>query len=130
MTLEFDLIRRYQGAFTAEDCDKCIEYIENFDTKNILTYDTEKLNEVDNKTINITHGYDLSSYSFFADLILPKFKPCIDEYIDEEQQEELHDYFIDSETDEIEKALEKFDGEYEEFELKLFRIKFLSDFGN
>jgi ATP-dependent DNA helicase RecQ len=55
---------------------------------------------------------------------------CIDEYIDEEQQEELHDYFIDSETDEIEKALEEFDGEYEEFELKLFRIKFLSDFGN
>ena len=43
MTLEFDLIRRYQGAFTAEDCDKCIEYIENFDTKHILTYDTEKL---------------------------------------------------------------------------------------
>ena len=55
---------------------------------------------------------------------------CIDEYIDEEQHEELHDYFIDSETDEIEKALEEFDGEYEEFELKLFRIKFLSDFGN
>ena len=55
---------------------------------------------------------------------------CIDEYIDEEQQEELHDYFINSETDEIEKALEEFDGEYEEFELKLFRIKFLSDFGN
>ena len=55
---------------------------------------------------------------------------CIYEYIDEEQQEELHDYFIDSETDEIEKALEEFDGEYEEFELKLFRIKFLSDFGN
>ena len=50
--------------------------------------------------------------------------------IDEEQQEELHDYFINSETDEIEKALEEFDGEYEEFELKLFRIKFLSDFGN
>ena len=42
----------------------------------------------------------------------------------------LHDYFINSETDEIEKALEEFDGEYEEFELKLFRIKFLSDFGN
>ena len=82
MTLESDLIRRYQGAFTTEDCEECIKYIEEFDTKNILTYDTEKLNEVDNKTINITHGYDLSSYSFFADLILPKFKPCIDEYIE------------------------------------------------
>ena len=52
------------------------------DKNNILTYDTEKLNEVDNKTINITHNYDLASYSYLSDLILPKFKPCIDEYIE------------------------------------------------
>ena len=53
MTLESDLIRRYQGAFTPQDCEECIKYIEDFDSKNILTYDTEKLNEVDNKTINL-----------------------------------------------------------------------------
>ena len=82
MTLESDLIRRYQGAFTPQDCEECIKYIDDFDSKNLLTYDTEKLNEVDNKTINLTHSYNLASYSYLADLILPKFKPCIDEYIE------------------------------------------------
>ena len=55
---------------------------------------------------------------------------CIDDYLDEDQQGELYDYFIESESDNIEIALEEFDGEYEEFELKLFRIKFLSDLAN
>ena len=55
---------------------------------------------------------------------------CIDDYIDEDQQEELYDYFIESDSDDIELALKEFDGEYDEFELKLFRIKFLSDLAN
>ena len=40
MTLESDLIRRYQGAFTPQDCEECIKYIDDFDSKNLLTYDT------------------------------------------------------------------------------------------
>ena len=55
---------------------------------------------------------------------------CIDDYLDEDQQDELYDYFIESESDNIEQALKEFDGEYDEFELKLFRIKFLSDLAN
>ena len=55
---------------------------------------------------------------------------CIDDYLDEDQQDELYDYFIESESDDIELALTDFDGEYDEFELKLFRIKFLSDLAN
>ena len=55
---------------------------------------------------------------------------CIDDYLDEDQQGELYDYFIESESDNIEMALEEFDGEFDEFELKLFRIKFLSDLAN
>ena len=54
----------------------------------------------------------------------------IDEYLDEDQQDELYDYFIESESDDIEQALTEFDGDYDEFELKLFRIKFLSDLAN
>ena len=46
------------------------------------------------------------------------------------QQGELYDYFIESESDNIEMAFEEFDSEYDEFELKLFRIKFLSDLAN
>ena len=55
---------------------------------------------------------------------------CIDDYLDEDQQGELYDYFIESESDNIEMALEEFEGEFDEFELKLFRIKFLSDLAN
>ena len=55
---------------------------------------------------------------------------CFDDYLDEDQQEELYDYFIESESDNIDLALKEFEGDYDEFELKLFRIKFLSDIAN
>jgi ATP-dependent DNA helicase RecQ len=54
----------------------------------------------------------------------------IDEMFDEDQQEELHEYFIDSETDEIKTAVEEFDGDYEEEEIRLYRLKFISEVGN
>ena len=55
---------------------------------------------------------------------------CLEEYLDEDQQQEMYDYFIESESDSIELALEEFDGEFDEFELRLYRIKFLSELAN
>jgi ATP-dependent DNA helicase RecQ len=54
----------------------------------------------------------------------------IDEMLDEEQQEELHEYFIDSVTDKIEAAVDEFDGDYEEEEIRLYRLKFISEVAN
>ncbi len=54
----------------------------------------------------------------------------IDEIFDEEQQEELHDYFMEAERDKISDALEEFGDEYDEEELRLYRIKFISDMAN
>ena len=55
----------------------------------------------------------------------------LDEVLDEDQKEEIFDYFKeDAETDSIEEALGEFDGSYEEEELRLMRIKFLSDLAN
>ena len=54
----------------------------------------------------------------------------IDEIFDEDQQEELYDYFIDSESDDINIAIDEFDGDYEELDLKLYRIKFINDVSN
>jgi ATP-dependent DNA helicase RecQ len=54
----------------------------------------------------------------------------IDEILDEDQQEEMHEYFMDAETDKIAAAIEEFDGDYEDEELRLFRIKFISEVGN
>ena len=57
-------------------------------------------------------------------------KYWVDEILDEEQQEEIHDYFMDSETDRIEDALKEFDGDYDTEELRLMRIKFISEVAN
>jgi ATP-dependent DNA helicase RecQ len=55
----------------------------------------------------------------------------LDDVLDEDQQEEILDYFKDeADTDSIEEALTEFDGDYEEEELRLMRIKFMSDFAN
>jgi ATP-dependent DNA helicase RecQ len=54
----------------------------------------------------------------------------IDEILDEDQQEEIHDYFIEAESDSIEDAMEEFDGDYEDEELRLYRLKFISEVAN
>jgi ATP-dependent DNA helicase RecQ len=54
----------------------------------------------------------------------------VDEMLDEDQQEEIHDYFMESHSDNIEEALKEFDGEYDIDELRLMRIKFISEVAN
>lgn len=54
----------------------------------------------------------------------------LDDILDEDQQEEIHDYFLEAETDKIDEAMNEFDGDYEEEELRLYRIKFISDVAN
>lgn len=55
---------------------------------------------------------------------------CIDDILDEDQQEEIMEYFMDSETDDIQAAMDEFDGDYEEEDMRLMRIKFLSEVAN
>ncbi len=57
-------------------------------------------------------------------------KYWVDEMLDDEQQEEIYDYFMDSESDDIETALKEFDGDYDIDELRLMRIKFISEVAN
>lgn len=57
-------------------------------------------------------------------------KYWVDELLDDDQQEEIHDYFMESESDKIEDALKEFDGEYDIDELRLMRIKFISEVAN
>ena len=54
----------------------------------------------------------------------------VNEVLDEDSQNELHDYFINSETDNIKDAIENFGDDFDEDELRLFRIKFLSEIAN
>ncbi|MDE1206793.1 RecQ family ATP-dependent DNA helicase [Tenacibaculum larymnensis] len=55
---------------------------------------------------------------------------AVDDLLDEDQQEEIHDYFMEAETDKIQEALDEFDGDYDDDELRLMRIKFTSEIAN
>ena len=54
----------------------------------------------------------------------------IDDILDEDNQEEIYDYFREAETDAIDVAYGEFDGAYTEEELRLMRIKFMSEMAN
>ncbi|NCP60472.1 MAG: ATP-dependent DNA helicase RecQ [Flavobacteriales bacterium] len=54
----------------------------------------------------------------------------IDDVLDEDQQEEIHEYFMESKTDNIDTAIKEFDGDYDDEELRLYRIKFISEVAN
>jgi len=55
----------------------------------------------------------------------------IDEKVDEYHQEDILDYFSEAETDSVEEALEELgEAEYNEEEIRLMRIKYISEVGN
>lgn len=55
----------------------------------------------------------------------------INEYIEPYHQEEILDYFANAESDSVDEALEELgDGEYTMEEIRIMKIKFMSDLGN
>ena len=54
----------------------------------------------------------------------------INTLLDSNDQEEVFDYFSGSETDDLEAAFREFDGVYTEEELRLIRIRFMSELAN
>lgn len=54
----------------------------------------------------------------------------INQILDKEKQQEIYEYFMRSEDDSIEAAMKEFNGEYSEEDLRLMRIKFLSEVAN
>jgi ATP-dependent DNA helicase RecQ len=55
----------------------------------------------------------------------------IDAMIEEERQHDIYSYFREeAESDSLEEAIKELGSEFEEEEIRLMRIKFLSDMGN
>lgn len=54
----------------------------------------------------------------------------LEKKLDEDQIEEIFDYFMEAETDSIEEAYKEFGGEFSEEEIRLVRIKFMSEVAN
>jgi ATP-dependent DNA helicase RecQ len=54
----------------------------------------------------------------------------LEQIIDDDKQEEIMDYFLSAESDKISDAMDEFDDEFSEEDLRLMRIKFLSTYAN
>lgn len=54
----------------------------------------------------------------------------LDELLDEDSQGDIFEYFMEAETDSLDAAVNEFDGDYTEDELRLMRIKFMSEVAN
>jgi ATP-dependent DNA helicase RecQ len=54
----------------------------------------------------------------------------INDVLDEDDQKDIYDYFLEAETDSLEEAHEEFEGDYDEDQLRLMRIKFMSEMAN
>ena len=56
-----NFIIRYKGAFSQQDCNEIINYIEYLEENNLLYYDEESLHRQDNKTISINKNTNFST---------------------------------------------------------------------
>ncbi len=54
----------------------------------------------------------------------------INDILDEDQQEEIHDFLMEAENDSMSNLLKEFGDDYDEEELRLMRIKFINDIAN
>ena len=54
----------------------------------------------------------------------------IEEEIDDDKVDEIYEYFRESETDDLERAFKYLDDDISEEEIRLVRIKFISDLAN
>ena len=54
----------------------------------------------------------------------------LEEVLDDDKVEEIYEYFKESETDDIEEAIDELGDEFSEEEIRLVRLKFISEMGN
>ena len=54
----------------------------------------------------------------------------LEDVMDEDRIEDIYDYFKESETDDLDTAMDNLDEDYTEDEIRLVRIKFISEMAN
>ena len=83
MTIESDLIRRYRGAVSPDECDEIISHIEHLNSNSFMAYDKSSLHKQDHISLNLSQDWtvDLPTTSRLSELIIPRFQPCVEEYL-------------------------------------------------
>ena len=114
-----DLVLRTSG----EKSSKKLSLIQNIDKKIPLDEISDSRGIEFNELLSELESIVFSGTKLDIDYYL-------EEILDEDQQEELKEYFIESESEDISEAIKEFHGDFDEEELRLYRIKFLNDVSN
>ena len=88
--------------------------LEDISSQNKITFD-ELITEIE----TIVHAGTKININYY-----------IDEMLEEDEQQEIFDYFMEAESDSIDIAYNELDEEYEEEEIRLMRIRFMSEVAN
>ena len=120
-----------------------IDRVQDFVMKSIVNKSGQKVNIITNidrklplEDIAKSQGKNLGDLIVeIENIVASGTKINIDYHLnnilDEDTQQEIYDYFLeDAETDDISTAYDEFDGDYSEEELRLMKIKFMSEMAN
>ncbi|MDA0193808.1 MAG: DNA helicase RecQ [Bacteroidetes bacterium] len=99
--------------FIIQQIDKKIDLEEIAETKT-MTYD-QLLDEIE----HICYSGTKLNLDYYISHVL-----------DRDKQEDIYDYFMSAETDDLDAAMDELEDEYSEDEIRLMRIKFLSEHAN
>ena len=75
-----DFIIRYEGVFSKKECQDIIKQIDYFEKNNFLC-EEGKRHRVDHRATNLVYHYDFPAAGPISELILPRFQPCVDHYL-------------------------------------------------
>ena len=130
-----ELIKRY-----VEEND--IERAQDMMVKTVVNKSGNKVNIIQNIDRKLPLEDIASSLSLDLEALISQLETIVasgtkinidyylDDMIDEDSQEEIFDYFMDAESDAISSAMEEFEDEFTEEELRLMRLKFMSEVAN
>jgi len=99
--------------YIIQQIDRMVDLEELCDTKNMSFHDL--LTEIENICYSGTR-LNLDYY--------------IEQILDEDKQDDIYDYFMNAETDSLQEAMEELGKDYSEDEVRLMRVKFLSEIAN
>tara|TARA_R100000742_G_C4251876_1_gene70116 strand:- start:60 stop:656 length:597 start_codon:yes stop_codon:yes gene_type:complete len=79
-----DFIATYTEAYTKEICKELRDYIDLLEERAFLTDEFKKVNKnVEHRSQNLSHHYDLPSWSWIAKAIFPSIQTCVNHYLSE-----------------------------------------------
>jgi hypothetical protein len=76
-----DFISIYDNVLSSEECENFIQYIEELEKNSLLFQEKEKLHSINHKSINFSHHYNLSAWSWIGEKYFPIIQSYVNDYI-------------------------------------------------